>query len=242
MKPGRGKVFLENISRAVDWRSFMLSAFFLLAGGFPAGAADAITKFATATNVVPFFESKPAWILNGFGRWSYFMTLVPYYVLLGSLAWRYRAIWRFANWWFFFRAVLLVMIVLGFALEFLADVLYVWDFPPGRDFGLMPVPIFGWVSGNQVPVCELGWILGIGPLFYYLWFWATLVFHDVIYVMNDDGTFYKKEERWVGFHDKTRILTRLKNHRGQENERTLLERPPGFIARSLRRHQHVENT
>jgi hypothetical protein len=219
----------------------LLPAFVLVVGGLRTEAADEITKFATATNTSPFFESKPAWVLNGFGRWSYFMTLIPYYVLLGSLAWRYRVIWRFANWWFFFRAVLLVMVVLGFALEFLADVLYVWDFPPGRDFGLMYVPIFGWFSGNKVPVCELGWILGIGPLFYYLWFWATLVFHDVIYVMNDDGTFYKKEERWVGFHGPTRIRTRRKNQRGQENERTVLERPPGFIARSLRRRQNVEN-
>ena len=161
------------------------------------------------------------------------MVLLPYYLLLGVMVWRYRVILRFTNWWFFMRASALVMLVLGLALEWFADVLYVWAFPPGRDFFEVEIPIFGWITGHRVPICELLWIVVVVPLFYYLWFWATLVFHDVIYVVDEQGKFYKKEERWVGFHSPTRILTRTKGRRGREYEHVLHVRQPGFCSRTL---------
>ena len=197
---------------------------------------------AETTERSPAIEWEPLLKVNYFGRASYLAILTPYYLLLGWLVWRYRVILKFSNWWFYVRAAALVMMVLGFVLEWLADVFFVWTFPPGRDFFHMKVSVLGWVFGHEVPVCELLWIVGVVPLFYYLWFWATLVFHDVIYVVDESGKFYKKEERWVGFHPPTRILTRLKNHRGQENEHPLFERPPGFIARRLERYRHVQKT
>ena len=190
----------------------------------------------------PAIEWKPLLKVNYFGRGSYLMVLLPYCILLGWLIWRYRVILRFGSLWFFIRSAAVVLIVLGFALEWLADVFFVWTFPPGRDFCEMRVPFFGWITGHKVPLCELLWIVAVVPLFYYLWFWATLVFHDVIYVVDERGKFYKKEERWVGFHKPTRILTRLKNQRGQENEQPLLERPPGFVARCLKRFHRVQKT
>lgn len=202
-----------------------------------AGTASAETLNAVAASN----PSAGPFHYDGFGRASYLAMLTPYFLLLALMVWRYRVILRFANWWFYVRAATLVLVVLGFGLEWLAGILRAWTFPPGHDFFDLKIPIFGWITGHEVPVCELVWIVSIVPLFYYLWFWATLVFHDVIYVVDENGNFYKKEERWVGFHAKTRILTRRKGQRGLENERALLERPPGFIARRLRRQQHVEN-
>lgn len=193
----------------------------------------------------PLWEWNPVLKVNLFARASYLVILLPYYGLLAGMAWRYRVIFDFANWWFFARASFLVMLVMGLALEWFADILYVWSFPPGRDFFLMTIPIFGNITHHKVPVCELLWIVGVVPLFYFLWFWATLVFHDVIYVVElVDGKekFYKKEERWAGFHSTTRILKRRKGERGREKETPLLERPPGFVSRGIRRFRHVEKS
>ena len=96
---------------------------------------------------------------------------------------------------------------------------------------MIKVPIFGWFTGHEIPICEFLWILGVVPLFYYLYLWATLVFYDIIYVVDEHGQTYKKEERWVGFHRTTRILTRKKGRKDRKHEVELLRRDPGFIAR-----------
>ena len=60
------------------------------------------------------------------------------------------------------------------------------------------------------------------------------MFHDIIYVIDQDtGKFYKREERWVGFHKPTRIRWRYKDQRGQENETTLCTRQPGCVAKGI---------
>jgi hypothetical protein len=180
--------------------------------------------------------------IDFFGRASYLAILAPYYVLLAALVWHFRVILQFMNWRFYILASGMVMLLLGLALEWLADLLYVWSFPVGRDFGYIKIPIFGWLTGHRIPICELFWIVGVVPLFYYLWFWATLVFNDVIYVVDENGNFYKKEERWVGFHKPTRILTRPKYQRGQENERVLKLRQPGFVSKTIRKIKHAKTT
>jgi len=170
--------------------------------------------------------------IDWFGRWSYQVVLLPYYALLMKLTWKYRVIWSFRNWWHFIRSTVFAILVLGITFEWIADVLYVWDFPPDRDLFMIHVPIFGWLTGHMIPVSEFLWIVVVIPLFYYLYFWATLVFHDVIYVYDEaTGRFYKKEERWVGFHEETRILKRPKDKRGKEFEVPLLIRKPGVVAR-----------
>ena len=167
------------------------------------------------------------------GKWSYPVVLLPYYVLLIYLIWKYRVIWSFHNWWHFIRSTVPAILVLGLLFEWMADIFHVWDFPPERDLCWIRVPIFGWFTGHKIPVSEFLWIVGVVPLFYYLYFWATLVFHDVIYVYDQPGRkFYKKEERWVGFHKETRILKRLK---GQDDEIPLLVRKPGFVARASKK-------
>ena len=149
--------------------------------------------------------------------------------------WRFRVIFRFANWIFFILTSCLCFLVLGLAFEWIAGILYVWTFPVGRDFFWLPIPLFGWITGNQIPICELLWIAVVIPLFYYLYFWATLVFNDIIYVVDDNGDFYKREERWVGFLGPTHISTRRKGQRGRENETVLHSRPPGFVARAAQK-------
>ena len=171
------------------------------------------------------------YIAVGTGQWSYVIALAPYYGLLVWLAWRYRVILQFATWRVFFGLAAGVFVLLGLIFELMADVLLVWTFPEGRDLFLIRVPIFGWFTGHKIPVCEFLWILGVVPLFYYLYFWATLVFYDIIYVVDEQGQTYKKEERWAGFHEPTRILFRDKGKKGRENETELLRRNPGFIAR-----------
>src|SRR4030042_5670158 len=116
------------------------------------------------------------------GRWSYPAVLLPYYVLLIYLVWKYRVIWSFRNWWHFVRSTVLAILVLGLLFEWIADIFHVWDFPPGQDLCWIQVPIFGWITGHRIPVSEFLWIVGVVPLFYYLYFWATLVFDDVISV------------------------------------------------------------
>jgi hypothetical protein len=139
------------------------------------------------------------------------------------------------------RSTLFAILVLGVTFEWIADIFYVWDFPPGRDLFMIRVPIFGWVTGHKIPISEFLWIVGVVPLFYYLYFWATLVFHDVIYVCDEDtGKFYKKEERWVGFHEDTRILKRPKGKKERRFETTLLLRKPGFVARLSGMFMHVK--
>lgn len=173
--------------------------------------------------------------IDWFGRWSYAVALAPYYALLCALVVRYRVILRFTTWKSFFAVSALLFVVLGLLFEWIADLLYVWTFPEGRDLFRIKVPIFGWFTGQEIPVCEFLWILGVVPLFYYLYLWATLVFYDIIYVVDEHGETYKKEERWAGFHRPTRILTRKKGMKGQENECELFRRNPGFVARATRR-------
>jgi hypothetical protein len=80
-------------------------------------------------------------------------------------------------------------------------------------------------------ICEFLWIIGVVPLFYYLYLWATLAFYDIIYVIDENGDTYKKEERWVGLHEPTRILTRKKGEKGREHEKELTRRNPGICSR-----------
>lgn len=171
------------------------------------------------------------WRIDSFGQWSYPFVVSWYLVLLGALVWRYRIILRFMTWRVFIATAVMLMLVLGMFFEWVAGIFYVWTFPPGRDLFEIRIPIFGWVSGHRIPICEFGWIAIVVPLFYYLYLWATLVFYDIIYVVDEDGNTYKKEERWVGFHGTTRILTRPKGKKGREFETVLQERPPGFVAR-----------
>lgn len=180
-------------------------------------------------------------ILNLFGRWSYAVALAPYYALLLVLVVRFRVVLRFATWKFFFATSALLFLVLGLMFEWIAGILHVWSFPPGRDLFTIEIPIFGWITGHRIPICEFLWIAGVVPLFYYLYLWATLVFYDIIYVVDENGNTYKKEERWVGFHLPTRILTRPKGKKGREHECELLCRAPGLVARATRRLYHGRN-
>ncbi len=184
--------------------------------------------------IIPHPTGTP-YIATGTGKWSYSLALAPYYALLLGLAWRYQVILQFATWRVFFFLSVGVFVLLGLIFELMADVLQVWTFPEGRDLFLIRVPIFGWVTGHQIPVCEFLWILGVVPLFYYLYLWATLGFYDIIYVVDEQGQTYKKEERWAGFHEPTRILIRDKGKKGRENETELLRRKPGFLARKTKR-------
>ena len=177
--------------------------------------------------------------IDYFGRWSYGVALLPYGLLLVGLVWRFRVILSLERKLFFLLVSSLLMLVLGWLFEWVAGVLRVWTFPPESNrWSPVLIPVFGWISGHRVPVEELAWIAVVVPLFYYLWLWATLVFCDIIYVVDlVDGReqFYKREERWVGFLGATRISRRRKGERGRENETALLPRAPGFIARSCAR-------
>ena len=172
--------------------------------------------------------------IDWFGRWSYVAVLTPYYILLGVLVFRYRVILRFATWKFFFFVSAVLFSVLGLLFEWVADIVYVWTFPPGRDLFEIRVPIFGWFTGHKIPICECLWILGVVPLFYYLYLWGTLAFYDIIYVVDENGNTYKREERWVGLHQPTRILTRPKGKKGREFETELHRRNPGMFARVIK--------
>jgi hypothetical protein len=177
-----------------------------------------------------------------FGKWSYALVLLPYYILLVALAWRYRVIFRFWNWWLFMRATALSLLVLGLLFEWMAGVLHVWDFPDDRHLFTIPIPLFGWFTGNRIPICEFLWIAGVVPLFYYLYFWATLVFQDIIYVVDEEHQFYKKEERWVGFFKDTRILVRRKGLKDRRYEHVLHLRRPGIMARTAGKYLNVGET
>jgi hypothetical protein len=181
---------------------------------------------------IPAQDAGAPFRIDWFGKWSYAAALAPYYILLACLIVRYRVILRFATWKFFFFVSALLFMVLGLLFEWIADILYVWTFPPGRDLFMIKVPIFGWFSGHKIPVCEFLWILGVVPLFYYLYLWATLAFYDIIYVVDENGDTYKKEERWVGLHKPTHILTRKKGMKGREHECELVRRNPGFVSRA----------
>ena len=172
------------------------------------------------------------------GRWSYLFCVSLYGLLLLRLMWYFRSILRFAVRRHFVTISAYVLLLLGFAFEWIADIFFVWDFPDGRHLVKVPVPIFGWVTGHEVPVEELLWILVVVPLFYYLYLYSTLLFHDIVYVVDEEGRFYKREERWVGFTRATKVTTRKKGFRGQEHEVLIQGRPPGFIARWLARHFH----
>jgi hypothetical protein len=170
------------------------------------------------------------------GRWSYLFCVALYFVLLARLVWYFRCILRFTVRVHFFAISVYVLLILGFAFEWIADIFFVWTFPDGRHLVKIPVPLFGWITGHEVPVEELLWIIVVVPLFYFLYMYSTLLFHDIIYVVDDEGRFYKREERWVGFTRATRITTRKKGIRGQEHEVLVERRPPGFIARWIGRH------
>lgn len=170
------------------------------------------------------------------GRWSYAFCVSLYVVLLACLLWYFRRTFRFAVRRFYVTFSVYVLLALGFFFEWIADIFFVWDFPEGRHLVKLPVPVFGWVTGHRVPLEELLWIAAVVPLFYFLYMYSTLLFHDIIYVVDEDGRFYKREERWVGFTRATKITTRRKGERGQEHEVLVQGRPPGFIARWLGRH------
>lgn len=178
--------------------------------------------------------------IDWFGKWSYATALAPYYGLLAFLAFKYRVILRFTTWRFFFVVTALLLTVLGVLFEWVADILYVWTFPPGRDLFMIKVPLFGWFTGHEIPVCEFLWIVGVIPLFYYLYLWATLAFYDIIYVVDENGDTYKKEERWVGLHEPTHILTRKKGLKGREHEVELARREPGVCSRVAKRLMHAK--
>jgi hypothetical protein len=176
--------------------------------------------------------------IDALGRWSYAFCVSLYAVLLVRLLWYFRHTFQFAMWRFYITVTVNVLLVLGFFFEWIADVFLVWTFPEGRHLFTLRVPIFGWVTGHRVPVEELLWIALVVPLFYYLYLYSTLLFHDIVYVVDEHGRFYKREERWVGFTRATRITRRRKGQRGQEHEVLLMSRPPGFFARWLGRRFH----
>jgi hypothetical protein len=173
--------------------------------------------------------------IDAFGRWSYACVLIPYVVLLGFSMWRFRVILGLVNWRFFFKASFVVLLVLGLFFEMMACAFKAWAFPEGRHLFQILIPIFGWFTGHRIPIEEFLWIALVIPLFYYLYLWTTLVFYDVIFVIDTDGSLYKREERWVGFFGETRISRRRRGERGREHETPLLVRSPGWVARSLAR-------
>ncbi|TAL05301.1 MAG: hypothetical protein EPO07_03695 [Verrucomicrobia bacterium] len=207
---------------------------FLIGICLPAAAQSNICTF-TATPLPP----DNLLHVNSLGKLSYLAALLPYYGLLFWLAWKYRIVRKFDTWKMFFYTTASVLLLLGLLFEWIADVLYVWTFPPGRDLFMIRVPIFGWFSGHRIPVCEFLWILGVVPLFYYLYLWATLAFYDIIYVVDGQGRTYKKEERWVGLHEPTRILTRKKFEKGQQFETPLLTRNPNVLTRAVKKISHA---
>lgn len=170
------------------------------------------------------------------GHWSYAFCVSLYGILLIVLMGYFRVTFRFAVWRFFFAISFYGMLILGLGFEWMADLFGVWGFDPARHLFQIKVPLFGWVTGHKVPIEEILWITAVIPLFYYLYLWTTLLFHDIIYVVDEQGKFYKREERWIGFLETTRITTRLKGRRGQENETVIKVRKPGFIARLLKRY------
>lgn len=170
------------------------------------------------------------------GRWSYAFCVALYGLLLIRLAWYFRCTFRFTVRRVAVTMAVYVLLVLGFFFEWMADIFLVWDFPEGRHLFTLPVPVFGWVTGHRVPVEELLWIATVVPLFYFLYLYSTLLFHDIIYVVDENGRFYKREERWVGFTRATKIAQRRKGERGQEFEVLVQRRPPGLVARYLARH------
>ena len=170
------------------------------------------------------------------GRWSYAFCVSLYGLLLVRLLWYFRCTFQFAVWRFFMTVTVYTLLILGFLFEWIADVFFVWTFPDGRHLFKLPVPIFGWITGHKVPIEELIWIIAVVPLFYYLYLYSTLLFHDIIYVVDENGRFYKREERWVGFTRATKITMRKKGERGQEHEVLVQGREPGFIAKWLGRH------
>ena len=167
------------------------------------------------------------------GVWSYSVVLLPYFMILAWFIWHYRILWRFKTWEFFIQMACVMFLVLGLGFEWIAQMFYAWTFPPGRFLFDVEIPIFGWLTHNKVPFEELLWIALVIPLFYYLYLWATLVFFDIIYVVDEQGKFYKREERWVGFFGDTHICVRPKGKRGQENETKLHKRRAGFVARTV---------
>jgi hypothetical protein len=169
------------------------------------------------------------------GHCSYAMVLVPYFLLLVFSFWRFRSINKIVRWRIFFNFSLAGLLVLGLLFETMAGAFYVWTFPDGRYLWKIPIPIFGWLTGLRIPIEELLWIAMVVPLFYYLYLWTTLVFCDIIFVVDEKGNLYKREERWVGFFGETRITIRDKGKRGREHERPLLVRKPGFVARIIGR-------
>ena len=173
--------------------------------------------------------------VDSLGRWSYPAVILPYYVLLLSLLWYFRVTFRFSTWKCSFAYAVNALLILGFGFELMADVFRVWDFDPARDLFWIRIPVFGWITGHMIPICEALWIVAVVPLFYYLYLWHTFVFHDIIYVVDEKGGFYKKEERWVGLFSETRILTRPKGFKDRKYETVICVRKPGFIAKTIKR-------
>src|SRR5258708_36169632 len=95
--------------------------------------------------------------INCFGPWSYPFVVSFFYILFGWMAWKYRCIWRFWNWWSFARITVLTFVVLGFFFEGLADLFHVWEWPDGeyaRDVFRVAIPFVHW----GVPISEFFWI------------------------------------------------------------------------------------
>lgn len=219
---------------------FIVAVILMAGGGWLALGAESAMDGSLAS-VAGHAKAAP-FRIDFFGKWSYSAALAPYYLLLAGLAFRYRVILKFATWKFFFFVSALLFTLLGLVFEWIADILFVWTFPEGRDLFMIKVPIFGWFTGHEIPICEFLWILGVVPLFYYLYLWATLAFYDIIYVVDENGDTYKKEERWVGLHEPTRILTRKKGSKGREHESELLCRKPGIMSRVAKRIMDARKT
>lgn len=183
---------------------------------------------------------EPPFHFDWSGRWSYALVLLPYFLMLGGFMWHYRILFKFRSWQFFLQAACAAFFVLGLGFEWVAQMFYAWTFPEQRFLAQLEIPFFGWFTHNAVPYEELLWILLVIPLFYYLFLWATLVFYDVIYVVDEQGRFHKREERWVGFFGDTHIKIRKKGKRGREHETSLKRRKPGFVAK-IARHLRKSN-
>jgi hypothetical protein len=168
---------------------------------------------------------------NFSGHWSYLIVLVPYILLLAVSVWRFRVIIPIVKWRIFFNFSLTSLLVLGLFFETMAGAFYVWSFPDGRFLWKIPIPLFGWFTGLAIPIEEFLWIALVIPLFYYLFLWTTLLFCDIIFVLDEKRKLYKREERWVGFLGETKIAVREKGRHGREFERAILVRPAGFAAR-----------
>lgn len=178
--------------------------------------------------------------INALGQWSYFAVVSIYYVLTFALLIYFKKTFRFARRRAFFACTAGSLLFLGFGLELLSGIFQTWTFIDGKFLFEIWIPIFGRWACHKIPLSEALWIAVSIPMFYYLYLWFTLVFHDLIYVMTAEGKFYKREDRWVGFFGTTKIAFRTKGNKGQENETTVRIRKPGILARLIAKVRKIE--